>query len=72
MRHLAGLGYGIALKCDDGAGRATEIAMAALVERFLPRQPGDEEAFAPFRETVMKNWNGIEVGRVRVAEVLRA
>ena len=31
------LGLGIALKCDDGAGRATEIAMAALVERFLPQ-----------------------------------
>jgi L-asparaginase II len=69
---LPELGYGIALKCDDGAGRATEIAMAALVERFLPRQSGDEEAFAPFRETVMKNWNGIEVGRVRAAEALRA
>ncbi|RXT52668.1 asparaginase [Bosea sp. Tri-44] len=68
---LPELGYGIALKCDDGAGRATEIAMATLVERFLPRQGGDEEAFAPFRETVMKNWNGIEVGRVRAAEVLR-
>ena len=69
---LPELGYGIALKCDDGAGRATEIAMAALVERFLPRREGDEAAFAPFRETVMKNWNGIEVGRVRAAEALRA
>ena len=68
---LPELGYGIALKCDDGAGRATEIAMAALVERFLPRQGGDEDAFAPFRETVMTNWNGIEVGRVRAAEALR-
>jgi L-asparaginase II len=68
---LPELGYGIALKCDDGAGRATEIAMAALVERFLPRLGGDEAAFAPFRETVMKNWNGIEVGRVRAAEALR-
>jgi L-asparaginase II len=68
---LPELGYGIALKCDDGAGRATEIAMAALVERFLPRLAGDEASFAPFRETVMKNWNGIEVGRVRAAETLR-
>lgn len=68
---LPELGYGIALKCDDGAGRATEIAMAALIERFLPRQAGDEEAFAPFRETVLKNWNGIEVGRVRATQMVR-
>lgn len=68
---LPELGYGIALKCDDGAGRATEIAMAALIERFLPPQSGDEEAFAPFRETVLKNWNGIEVGRVRATQMVR-
>src|SRR5690606_3437139 len=30
------LGLGIALKCDDGAARAAEVAMATLVERFLP------------------------------------
>ncbi len=30
------LGYGIALKCDDGAGRASEMVMAALIARFLP------------------------------------
>lgn len=68
---LPELGYGIALKCDDGAGRASEIAMAALIERFLPRQAGDEVAFAPFRETVLKNWNGIEVGRVRATQTVR-
>ena len=68
---LPELGYGIALKCDDGAGRAAEIAMSALIERVLPRQNLDETAFAPFRETVMSNWNGIEVGRVRASPALR-
>lgn len=68
---LPELGYGIALKCDDGAGRAAETAMAALIARLLPLNEADELAFAPFRETVLTNWNGIEVGRIRAAEALR-
>ena len=28
-------GLGIAIKCDDGAGRAAEIVMAAVIARFL-------------------------------------
>lgn len=62
-------GYGIALKCDDGAGRAAEVAMAALIARFLPMSETETAAFAPLREGVLKNWNGIEVGRVRAAPV---
>lgn len=64
---LPELGYGIALKCDDGAGRAAEVAMAALLARFLPMDEDLKAAFAPLRETVLTNWNGIEVGRVRAA-----
>jgi L-asparaginase II len=64
---LPELGYGIALKCDDGAGRAAEIVMAAMVERFLPMSDSERAAFAPLRESVLNNWNGIEVGRVRAA-----
>ncbi|SIQ02431.1 MULTISPECIES: asparaginase [unclassified Bosea (in: a-proteobacteria)] len=62
---LPELGYGIALKCDDGAGRAAEVALAALIARFLPMDDATSAAFAPLRESVLKNWNGIEVGRVR-------
>ena len=62
---LPELGYGIALKCDDGAGRAAEIALGALIARFLPMDDAMQAAFAPLRETVLKNWNGIEVGRIR-------
>ena len=29
-------GLGIAVKCDDGAGRAAEVMMAAMLARFLP------------------------------------
>ena len=62
---LPELGYGIALKCDDGAGRAAEVALAALIGRFLPMDEATQAAFAPLRESVLRNWNGIEVGRVR-------
>src|SRR3954466_10551071 len=34
-------GLGIALKCDDGAGRAAQVAMAAIIARFVPMS--DEE-----------------------------
>jgi len=62
---LPELGYGIALKCDDGAGRAAEVVLGALIARFLPMDEATQIAFAPLRETVLKNWNGIEVGRIR-------
>lgn len=61
------LGLGIALKCDDGAGRAAEVVMASLIARFLPMSETEAASFAPLRESVLKNWNGIEVGRVRAA-----
>jgi L-asparaginase II len=61
------LGYGIALKADDGASRAAEATMAELIHRFLPMHDATATAFAPMRQVVLKNWNGIEVGRVRAA-----
>jgi L-asparaginase II len=61
---LPGLGLGIAIKCDDGAGRAADLAMALLVERFVGGVP---EAL---RRPVLRNWNGIEVGGLRAAAAL--
>lgn len=64
------LGYGIALKIDDGAGRAAETVMAALLRRFLPLSEAEARIVLPRTDPVMKNWNGIEVGRMRPAPVL--
>ena len=36
---LPELGLGIAVKCDDGAGRAAAAIMAAVIARFLPLEP---------------------------------
>lgn len=64
------LGLGIALKCDDGAARAAEVAMAALVERFLPLSAQEAEAVAALSRPQMRNWNGRLVGTMRPAAAL--
>jgi L-asparaginase II len=59
------LGLGVALKCDDGAGRASEVLMAAVIEAFL--QPTEEEnaAFADRLIVPVFSRIGREVGEVR-------
>lgn len=57
-------GLGIALKCDDGAGRAAEVMVAATIARFL-NGDADRAALAPFARPTLRNWNGIAVGSLR-------
>jgi L-asparaginase II len=64
-------GLGIALKCDDGAGRAAQAIMAAVIARFLSLVGGERAALERFVEPTLRNWNGFEVGQIRVTEVLR-
>jgi L-asparaginase II len=66
-------GLGIAIKCDDGAGRAAQAIMAAIVARFLPMSDAERKSLAPLLQPVLSNWNGFEVGAVKVTEpVLRS
>jgi len=65
-------GYGVALKIDDGAGRAAEVAMAALVRRFLDLDASERAAVDPLAAPALKNWNGITVGALRPAEAIRS
>ena len=58
------------IKCDDGAGRAAQAIMAAVIARFLPLDAAERAALAPFLQPVLRNWNGIEVGAMRVTEAL--
>jgi L-asparaginase II len=69
---LPQLGLGIAIKCDDGAGRAAETVMATAIARFLPLEAAERAALARFIEPTLRNWNGIEVGALRVSEAFRA
>ena len=56
------MGLGVAIKCDDGQTRAAEVAMAAIIERFVERTDGEAQRFEPLVRPILRNWNGIHVG----------
>lgn len=58
-------GFGIALKCADGASRASEVMMAALITKLLPMDEAVAAKFGRFVRPTIKNWNGITVGGIR-------
>jgi len=63
-------GLGIAIKCDDGAGRAAEAVMAAIIARLLPLDGREAAALALFTHPVLRNWNGFEIGALRLTDAL--
>jgi L-asparaginase II len=63
-------GLGIAVKCDDGAGRAAQAVMAALIARFLPLNDVGRAALERFVHPTLRNWNGFEIGALRVTEAI--
>jgi L-asparaginase II len=67
---LPELGFGIALKADDGQGRAAEVMMAALLMHFLDLDSNERVAMEALARPVLKNWNGIEVGTLRATAPL--
>jgi L-asparaginase II len=69
---LPELGLGVALKMDDGNNaRACEVVMAALIERLLPLQDADATFMRAFSDLGLRNWNGMEVGRLAATAALR-
>jgi L-asparaginase II len=68
-----GQGLGVAIKMDDGnTARAAEVVMAALIEQLVPlRDEGDAALVRALSDVALRNCNGIEVGRLRAAELLR-
>jgi L-asparaginase II len=64
---LPEIGLGIALKIEDGANRAAETVMAALLARFLVLDDHEQAVLNPFLDQPLTNWNGLEVGRIRPA-----
>lgn len=65
-------GLGIAIKCDDGAGRAAEVVAVALISRFLSLEDADRELLKRLMYPTLRNWNGIAVGVLRPSEALTA
>jgi L-asparaginase II len=63
---LRDAGLGFALKIEDGAKRASEAVAAHIIARFHP----EAQETAP--DAVLRNWRGLDVGRVRATPELEA
>jgi L-asparaginase II len=66
-------GWGLALKMDDGnTARACEVAVAALFEALaLARSEPERALLAELSNVTLRNWRGIEVGRLAAEPDLR-
>ncbi len=62
------LGIGIALKIDDGAKRASEVALAAILRYLEVLDDADWSALAGFAAPRLVNHAGRIVGEVRIAD----
>ena len=64
---IPSMGLGIALKIDDGAGRAAEAATAAVLRHIGALNDADWTALAQACRPTLSNWNGFEVGEITAA-----
>jgi L-asparaginase II len=64
---LPELGLGFAVKCADGSSRASQVAAAALLQRYLPLEGDAATLLAELVRPVLRNWNRLEVGFLRPA-----
>jgi L-asparaginase II len=60
-------GLGIAVKCDDGAGRAALVAIANLIDALLPMSAAERAEFARHLSPPVVNRRAIQVGEMRLA-----
>ena len=63
-------GLGLALKCDDGATRAAEIVMAAMIARYAKLANTDRVLLARLMRPTLRNWNGTAIGTLRPTTAL--
>ncbi len=65
-------GLGVAIKIDDGNNaRACEVVMAAVIEACVALGNEDAQFMRSLSDATLTNWNGIEVGRLVAAPLLR-
>ncbi len=67
---LPELGLGVAIKCDDGHGRAAEAVMAAVIARLLPLAEKDRAFIAQYVRPQLRNWKGTVVGAIQPTQAL--
>lgn len=63
---LPELGFGIALKAQDGNPRAAEVAVSSLIASLLELNESEAALMAPLVNPVLRNRNGMEVGSIRM------
>ncbi|SNY92740.1 asparaginase [Cohaesibacter sp. ES.047] len=61
-------GLGVAIKCWDGASRASEVMMAAVIDAFLPMSEGEAVAMEDLRAPKLKNRKGLHVGDIKLVD----
>lgn len=62
---IAHAGIGFALKCEDGASRAAEAAIAGVLLNLECWTDDERAILVGFATTTMKNWNSLTVGEIR-------
>ena len=60
---------GVALKCDDGAGRAAETAMASVLSTLDVWTLEEKKTLQRFSQTDLTNWRHIHVGDVHASSI---
>jgi L-asparaginase II len=58
-------GLGFAIKCDDGAPRAVEIAASGVLAKLDVWTDEEMKKLIGFETEILKNWRKIEVGALR-------
>ncbi len=59
-------GIAMAMKCEDGATRAAESMVAAMLAHYFKAEPDLAARLMEIADYPLKNWNGISLGEVRV------
>ncbi|HEX6979789.1 MAG TPA: asparaginase [Alphaproteobacteria bacterium] len=70
MAAIPARGIGIALKIEDGAARAAEVALAALLVRYADLDEAQRARLSSLLEPPVQNVNGWRVGRIAPASGL--
>lgn len=65
---LPDYGLGVAVKCDDGAGRGAEMMMISILRHVGVVEDADLEKLAKWIETPVKNRRAIQTGTIRPAD----
>jgi L-asparaginase II len=69
---LPALGLGVAIKIDDGAGRAADLAMAAVLDRLGCFTAEQRAALEPFLAPRIKTVAGKDAGRLQPGAALQS